>query len=99
MVTSLVGCSNTYVKSTVDGTIVESNQTAMTHLVPRKCGKTTVLIPRTHYSCTYKVKINETVISIKTSGLCRYQTGDIVAVQLIHDEDSDEFIRYRILEE
>lgn len=96
--TTLVGCSNTYIKSTVDGTIVEAKQYSNTIMIPVSTGKTTTYIPNTNYSCTYKIEIDGTVVTIKTGHLCRYKDGEVVRVQSAHDKDTDEFVKYQILE-
>lgn len=94
----LVGCSNGYVKSTVVGTIIEANTNTRTMMIPVSSGKVTNYVPNISYSCNYKIDIDKTTAFIQTGNSCRYDVNDSVKVQLIHDKDTDVFIKYSIIE-
>lgn len=94
---SLVGCSQNYVKMTHDAIIIDAKQDSHTRMVLMPTGKLMRSVPTTSYSCDYKVEIYGTSVVLSTSAKCKYSVGDIAKVQEIHRQDTNEFVKYQLL--
>lgn len=97
--TILVGCSNAYVKQTVNGIVVSVNEESKINHVLMRAGKTVTIRPQRVYNCTHEIDLGGDVITIEKGQSCRYESGDVVRVQSLHDKDTDEFIKYQILKD